>query len=171
MTDSDYPGQPAPGWEWAEQSLAQLFESTHEGIQHMNFDDIYSTGSHLKASDLPHDVQAVISGHEVVKFDDGPKLVLRFQGKDKTLVLNKTNATMVSEMYGKDVDQWAGKTITIGPDRTNYAGQVVPCIRVRYQAPAVAPAQQQPAPQATQPEPAQPGRVQAADPFADDIPF
>ena len=120
----------------------------------MNVNDIYNTGSHLKANDLTRDVTVTISGHEVVDFDDGKKVVLKFAGKDKDLILNKTNASTIAEMHGADIGGWAGKAITIGPDRTSFSGRMVDCIRVRFQA-------NRPAP-----EPAQ-----AADEPSDDIPF
>ena len=120
-----------PGWEMLEDTLKRYALETD-----MQLDDIFpSANTHLKAEDLPRDVEVTIESYEVVEFEDGSKPVLHFKGKDRTLVCNKTNGKTIAEMYGTDLDAWAGKTITIGPDRTQFAGKMVPCIRVRYKAP------------------------------------
>lgn len=99
--------------------------------------EIYpSKGNALKASDLngkTHEV--VIDGHEVVNFENGRKIVLRFLNREKTLVCNKTNAMIVSSAYGKNPDNWIGKKIEIYPDKTTFQGGLVDCIRVRIPTP------------------------------------
>jgi len=171
--------QPA-GWEWAEQELAQRhameceLKRNRNRNETMNLDDIYtSAGNYLKAADLPRDVVVTISGFDSTEFseDDGykhNKLVLSFAGKDKSLVLNKTNAATIGEMLGKNVDAWVGQQITIGPDKTQFGGRLVDCIRVRYQRPEAAPAPQQAAPQPA-PQPAAVGGV--PNDFDQEIPF
>jgi hypothetical protein len=62
---------------------------------------------------------------------DGEKPIITFVGKDKGLVLNKTNATMIVDSYGDESDVWVGKEIELYPDKVNYQGQIVPCLRVR----------------------------------------
>lgn len=59
------------------------------------------------------------------------KPVVYFQGKQKGLVLNKTNANTIAGLYGAETDGWRGKPITIFPTQTEFAGKAVPCIRVR----------------------------------------
>lgn len=100
-------------------------------------DDVYSSGSHLKAEDLKgRAIKLKISGCEVVDFKEGgKKLALKFEGKDKGMVLNKTNTKIVAKYYGKDYDKWAGKEIEIFPTETEFNGQLVPCIRVRVELP------------------------------------
>ena len=34
--------------------------------------------------------------------------VLFFKGKEKGMVLNKTNAKMIAKLHGKDSDEWTG---------------------------------------------------------------
>jgi len=163
MNDSSMPGvMEDAGWEWQEAYLCERFFSEQTG-QDMNIDDIYSKGSHLKASDLSRDVSVTISSYEVVDFPDGSKVVLKFQGKDKDLVLNRINGQMISEMYGKNIDNWIGKPITVGPDRTPYNGQMVACIRVRYHPPG------QMAPQSAPASTETPAPAESAP--NDDIPF
>ncbi len=56
--------------------------------------DIYRSADTLAAADLPAGVQVpvVIEAVRAVQFDDGNKLELRFRGKRKVLLCNKTNA-------------------------------------------------------------------------------
>jgi hypothetical protein len=57
--------------------------------------------------------------------------VLKFQGKEKGLVLNKTNAMTIAHVYGPNIDQWVGQPILMFTTQVDYAGQMVPAIRVR----------------------------------------
>jgi hypothetical protein len=56
---------------------------------------------------------------------------LHFQGKEKGMVLNKTNANKIAEMFGDDTDQWSGESITLYEAMVDFKGQTVPAIRVR----------------------------------------
>ena len=68
---------------------------------------------------------------EQVGKDDKP--VVYFRGKDRGLVLNKTNAAMIEEITGKDeMDDWAGTEIVLDPARVDFQGKRVPAIRVDY---------------------------------------
>lgn len=49
----------------------------------------------------------------------------------KPLVLNATNCKTIAAMYGTEVNNWAGKRITLYPSETQFAGETVECIRVR----------------------------------------
>ena len=99
-------------------------------------DDLYpSKSQNLKAEDLQgHEVKVSIESNEVAEFDNGNRLVLKFKGKEKGLVLNKTNAMKIADAYGDDPDNWAGKEIIIYPDKTDYQGKMVDCLRVRIPA-------------------------------------
>lgn len=59
------------------------------------------------------------------------KPVIRFAGKDKRFVVNATNATTISQMYGPRTEQWIGKRITLYPTTAKLKGQDVEAIRVR----------------------------------------
>lgn len=70
------------------------------------------------------------------------KYVLRFVGKSKGMVLNKTNAETISEILGDDeMDNWAGHKITLYVDKhVMMAGKKVGGIRVMaYQPPKPVP--------------------------------
>ena len=103
----------------------------------MNVNDVYpSKNDHLKAGDLNgHQVKVTIEGMEIAEFTEGNKIVLKFAGKDKTMVMNKTNSRKVAEYYGDDTDGWMGKEIVIYPDKTEFNNAMVDCLRVRVEAP------------------------------------
>jgi hypothetical protein len=97
-------------------------------------------GSFLKAADLQgRTVPCVIDRVTKEEFRDGElKWVVSFKGKDKRLVLNKTNADLIALQHGDEMDQWAGRTIKLYPTKTQMAGQTMDCIRVKDEAPEAA---------------------------------
>jgi hypothetical protein len=118
---------------------------------------------YLSAVDLKgRSVVVTISKYSIEKFDDGPKPVLWFSGKEKGLCLNKTNANMIEELLGTDeMDDWKGKSITVYPTKVDYQGKRVDAIRVEDTLPTGGKA----APPKPEPEP---------DPFEtddDSVPF
>ncbi len=101
----------------------------------------------LKASDLQGQTIPVVITRVVVEDigDEAGKPIAYFQGRDKGLILNKTNAMSIGLVHGQDTDGWIGKTIELFPAVVMYQGQNVPCIRVRPVAAAYAEAYRQPA--------------------------
>ena len=73
----------------------------------------------LRSEDIKGKTVAVkIRMCEPHEFDrEGTKPVVYFQGKDAGLVLNKTRANAIRDIYGEETDNWIGKTIvlTVGP--------------------------------------------------------
>ena len=59
------------------------------------------------------------------------KPVLYFQGAQKGMVLNKTNANVITILYGEETDNWIGKQIELYPTQTDFRGEIVDCIRCR----------------------------------------
>lgn len=97
----------------------------------MDVNTVFS-GDSLKAADLQgREIPVIISQIEMKKFDNGNKLVLRFEGKKKTLVCNKTNAKRIASMYGSNTDQWVGNEITLYTDQVEFQGDLVDAIRVK----------------------------------------
>lgn len=122
--------------------------------------EIFS-GDYLKAEDLQgRNARVTISSVTVKEFDDGKKLILHFANKDKCLVCNKTNASIIEEVLGSnDTDDWEGKSVTLTTKKVEFQGKLVPAIRVLLEE------RQKP----SKPEPAdQDGFDDAA---SDDIPF
>ena len=83
------------------------------------------------------------------------KPVVYFAKATKGLVLNRTNATIIADLYGDETDAWTGKRITIYPTRVKAFGKTVDAIRVREEVPA-------------QPKPA-PVNVPVEEPTIDDV--
>jgi hypothetical protein len=91
---------------------------------------------YLKESDLKgREVTVTIRSVEMedVGTDSSPeeKPVLHFNGKEKGLVLNRTNAGAIAAEYGDEMDDWAGKKVIIYPTTTPFKGKTVPCLRIR----------------------------------------
>jgi len=99
-------------------------------------------GKYLRASDLEGRTVDIIIARVHIEDVSGDqsesKPVIYFQGKEKGIVLNKTNANTISELYGDETDYWTGKPITIYPTETPFQGRMVPCIRVKIHAPEMA---------------------------------
>jgi len=90
---------------------------------------------YLKAEDLQNQRLVVTISHitmeeigEEGKKDNKP--VVYFQGKQKGLVLNKTNAGQISYMYGDESDLWADKQVELYTMIVSFQGRQVPAIRI-----------------------------------------
>lgn len=95
---------------------------------------------YLKADDLDSDTPVIIANikFERMQSEDGKeedKPVLYFLRVEKGLVLNKTNATIISEQHGDDTDNWNGKKITLTKERVTAFGKSQWAIRVKAIAP------------------------------------
>jgi len=128
----------------------------------MNINDSFPS-SYLKASDLGKNEPVVTIDrveHEPVGREREMKAVLYFAGKDKGIVLNKTNAKKISDLIGStETDEWKGFRIRLFATTTEFGGETVECIRVKA-------AGTNGKPQAAAPPPPKP--VELTD---DDIPF
>lgn len=128
-------------------------------------------GSYLKADELG-DARPIVIIDKVKMEDigDDHKPVLYFQGKEKGLVLNKTNANMISELAGTpETDEWSGVRIRLYRTKVDFQGKRVAAIRVEA-APhnGAAGAAAAPAPVPAPPPPPPPARADYDD---SDIPF
>lgn len=63
------------------------------------------------------------------------KPIMYFDKTEKKLVLNKTNATSIAALYGKEVEGWYGKRITLYGAMVSAFGKEAEAIRVRPTAP------------------------------------
>ena len=100
----------------------------------MKLNEVYTSGGNfLKAADLAgRTVRVRISAVGVHEFEDKKKqIVLSFEGKEKKLGLNVTNANSIAKILGDDTDNWIGGEIKIYPTTTDFGDKKdVPCIRV-----------------------------------------
>ena len=51
------------------------------------------------------------------------------------LLLNKTNAKTIAQLYGKRPSDWVGRWITLYPSTTDVGGETLDCIRIRNEIP------------------------------------
>lgn len=105
----------------------------------MKVSDMYG-GSFLKADDLQgRTVRVVIDACTLEELggEGGvqQKWVLSFRGKDKRLVLNKTNALRIAAMHGEDTDEWIGREVRLYSEPVQFQGRLVPAIRVYVEQP------------------------------------
>jgi hypothetical protein len=120
----------------------------------------YFPSAYLKAADI-HGHEPVVTidrvEHEPVGRQKEMKAVLYFRGKDKGLILNKTNANKIIEMSGSALtEEWDGFRVRLYVTETQFGGDTVDCIRIksangtatrgRMTKPAPAPAKPVPAP-------------------------
>ncbi len=137
-----------------------------------SINDIYGTGTSIRASDLPAGIQVpvVIQAVRPLQFDDGNKLELTFLNKEKVLICNKTNASAIAEQHGDDFSLWVGKSIFLLSTTTDYQGKIVPCVRVALN-PVAQPASQLPLAPAAQGVPAAQTQAAMRNAPNDEIPF
>lgn len=87
---------------------------------------------YLSAPDLKNrEVVVTMARVEMEEVGEGQKPVLYFEDKDKGLVLNKTNATEISNLYGDDTNDWIGEAITLFAAMVSFQGKTVPAVRVK----------------------------------------
>ncbi len=100
----------------------------------MNIENAFPS-KYLKAANLGgKTIRLKITNVVMEKLGDDERPVAYFTGTTKGLVLNKTNANVINEVYGSETDNWIGKDIDIYPTRVEYAGRMVDGMRVRIPA-------------------------------------
>jgi len=100
----------------------------------MNIDSAFPS-AYLKASDLGTSAPVVTIDRvevEPVGRDREMKPVIYFKGKEKGVVLNKTNSNMIASLLGsRDTDDWSGCQIRLYATTTEFGGETVECIRIK----------------------------------------
>ena len=99
-----------------------------------NINDAFPS-NYLKASDLKGN-QAVVTidrvEFEAVGRDKEMKAVIYFIGKNKGVILNKTNARKIIEISGSALtEEWHGTAVVLYPTETEFGGETVECIRIK----------------------------------------
>jgi hypothetical protein len=89
-------------------------------------------GQFIKAADLQGKrVQVTIESVDMEDIGGEMKPVVHFKGKDRGLVLNKTNSNAIWGITGsEETDEWTGTIITLYPSKTDFQGRQVDCIRI-----------------------------------------
>lgn len=139
----------------------------------MNLSRYANSGTFLKAADLQgREVTVEIDRVRIAELDDATeKIALGFRGKQREMLCNSTNASVLLEAFGEQSEGWLGRRIVLFPTRVQFKGQVVDALRVRipaqpHQAPRPAPPPAAPAPPPPPPAPAGEGFDNS-----DDVPF
>ena len=96
------------------------------------FPSNYLTAADLKGKSWPMTIENV----EMSVFQNGEsKPCLKFKGAKKGMILNKTNALLISESYGDETDGWIGKEVTLKPTKTVFQGKTYTVIRIEVPMP------------------------------------
>lgn len=111
----------------------------------MSLSDIYGgNSSWLKAEDLKGSKPVVVISNAEIREntyqgETKKQIVLSFEGKEKMLGLNFTNASKIAELTGSDnYLEWIGTAIKLYTDTTKLQdGRSVPCIRIFPELPDV----------------------------------
>ena len=144
----------------------------------MNINEAFPSGKFLKSDDLQgRIVKLKIASLTYEKIGTDNKLVMYFVGKEKGMVLNKTNARTIADAYGNDTDNWTGGEINVFSMKVDFQGKLVDGLRVNIPPRQNSAPQQRPInvmpnarpPQQVNPQPAMAGGND--DPFEDEIPF
>ena len=107
-------------------------EANKEELNMANINQLFPS-KYLKAEDVKAGVTVTIAGMKMEKVAEGEadKPVIYFHGKQKGLVLNKTNAQMISHITGSfDTDEWANKMVYLHSEPVSFQGRIVEAIRV-----------------------------------------
>lgn len=139
----------------------------------MNINEAFPS-KYIRAMDLKGRVANVkirdVVYEEVGSGDSKP--VIYFEGKEKGLILNKTNGMSIAAEYGPETDGWIGATIELFSMKVPFNGQQVDSIRMRF--PRQAPARASVAPNARDRAEMVPAAVPAGGGYNDlddEIPF
>lgn len=65
------------------------------------------------------------------------KYVVHFKETEKGLVLNKTNAKTIINLYGRETNDWAGKRVTLYAEKVKAFGEMHNAVRVKAPVAAV----------------------------------
>ena len=89
-------------------------------------------GKYLRADDLGGKEPVVTVSHiKIETLGEDSKPVLYFAGKERGLVLNKTNWSALVDVTGEeDSDDWEGKKVKLVVRKVEFQGKRVPAIRI-----------------------------------------
>ena len=99
----------------------------------MHIDTLYPN-KWLKPADLCNKAVAVTIDNVTVMevgTEREKRPVCKFVGKEKQLILNKTNTRTIADLYGAETDGWHNKKIVIYPTTTQYGDRDMAAIRVK----------------------------------------
>jgi hypothetical protein len=130
----------------------------------MNINKAYKS-NYLKAADIDEEEVVVTIAEDVQmqEINGDEKPILYFNEFEQGLVLNKTNASTISQVLNSsETKDWVGKQIVLFVATVDFQGKATEAIRVKLRAPRAAAAARPTAPARN---------VAAVTVTADDIPF
>jgi hypothetical protein len=91
---------------------------------------------YLKAADATPPLTLTIKrvSWEKMKDQEGneeDKPVIWFAEQEKGMVLNRTNANTITDLYGPDVDRWTGQRVVLGTEMVTAFGATKPALRFK----------------------------------------
>jgi len=96
-----------------------------------NINDAFPS-NYIKAADLKgRQVSVKMDRAEYEMIGNDKKLILYFVGKEKGMVLNKTNASNIATLYGDDTDDWRDQEVILFEAMVDFQGKTVPAIRIK----------------------------------------
>lgn len=107
----------------------------------MDVNDLFPS-KYLKHSDAEPDIIVTISRitQEKMKNNDGKeeqKPVIYFSEQEKGMVLNRTNANTLAELFGSDIGNWTGERVTLTSVEVDAFGKMQKALRFKAAAPKV----------------------------------
>lgn len=99
------------------------------------FDSDYIGHWDLQGQEVTVTINRVEAGELKNEKGTSHKPIVFFEGKQKGMVLNKTNAKTIAGLYGADTAKWKGKKVILYPTTCQAFGQTQDCIRVRNEKP------------------------------------
>ncbi len=130
--------------------------------------------NYIKAADLKgRQVSVKMDRAEYEMIGSDKKLILYFVGKDKGMVLNKTNANNIAMIYGDETEDWRDQEIVLFEAMVDFQGKTVPAIRVKGpgKPQRAAPARQMATAGGNERDPQPPARQSPRPDLDDEIPF
>ncbi len=91
--------------------------------------------NYLKSADLQGRVAKLkIANVTYDQIGTDNRLVMAFVGKEKKMVLNKTNAMTIAEAFGPDTDNWIGAEVEVFSMKVEFNGRMTDGLRIRVPA-------------------------------------
>ena len=90
----------------------------------------FSGANYFIAEDIQEPRKLRITGAETKEIKDSMKIVLTFEGEDKQLALNVTNAQTLADRFGDDTSAWIGQTVTLASVPTKFQNKSVKGLRI-----------------------------------------
>lgn len=107
----------------------------------MDVNDLFPS-KYLKHTDAEPDIIVTISRitQEKMKNNDGEeeqKPVIYFSEQEKGMVLNRTNANTLAELFGSDIGNWTGERVTLTSVEVDAFGKMQKALRFKAASPKI----------------------------------